>query len=123
MGSLLVCLRKTVHAFADFAEDVSAMDDRLELISLHDAGRNGSDGVRHVRVLVYGSGQVEVFGVDRPQYALRVVRVLVKRQLAVVMSAVGVLTNSRYWMRSPATAKRLRSVSAYFGRILTTLRM
>jgi hypothetical protein len=53
-------LEKTVHAFADCNEDVSAMDQGLELILLHDAGTSGSDGDGHVYVLAHGSGEVEV---------------------------------------------------------------
>jgi hypothetical protein len=118
----LASLGKIVHAFADFDEDVSAMDEGLTLILLNDAGRNGSDGDSHVLVLVHGSGQVEVFDVGRHQCALGVVRMLLSRHLAVVMSAVEVLTSPRYWMRLPPTVKRMRSVSTYYGRILVTIR-
>lgn len=47
---------KPVHAFADFEENLSVVDDTLELVLLHDNGDS------HLPVVVHRS--VEVFDVD-----------------------------------------------------------
>jgi hypothetical protein len=61
----LASLGKTVHSFADFNEDVSIVDEGLELVLFHDAGGNYFDWDSHVLVVLHGSVQVEVFDVDR----------------------------------------------------------
>jgi hypothetical protein len=103
-----VSFGETVHTFADFDDNVSDVEEGLELVLLRDAGRNDFDGDSHVLVMVHRSVQVEVYEVDR--LALRVDRTLLKRHLAVVMSAVGVLTSPGDWMRLPLTMKRIRLV-------------
>jgi hypothetical protein len=44
----LTSFANTVHAFADFDENVSVVDEGLELVLLHDAGRNHFNGDSHV---------------------------------------------------------------------------
>ena len=45
---------------------MSIADEGIDLVLLHNAGRNDFDGDSHELVLVHGSVPVEVFGVDRP---------------------------------------------------------
>jgi hypothetical protein len=40
----LSSLRKAVHALADFDENMSVVDERSEIVLLHNAGRNDFDG-------------------------------------------------------------------------------
>jgi hypothetical protein len=88
----LAGLGKTVHAFVDFDDNVSAVDEVLMLVLLHDAGRNDFDWVSHVFVLVHGKFLMSIV----MSLALGVDRTLLKRMLAVVMSAVGVFTSPNY---------------------------
>jgi hypothetical protein len=43
----LARLGKTVHAFVAFDDNMSVVDEGLELVLLHDAGRNDFDGIQH----------------------------------------------------------------------------
>jgi hypothetical protein len=77
---------------------VSVVDEGFELVLLHDAGRNDFDGDLHLLVMIHRSVEVEVFDVDRHELYIGSGqdRTLLKRNLAVVRSAVGVLTSPGY---------------------------
>lgn len=57
-------LGETVHAFADFNEDMSIVDKAGQLVLFHDASRNGPDGDAHVFVMVHWSVEIEVGDID-----------------------------------------------------------
>jgi hypothetical protein len=61
---------KTVYAFADLDENMSVVDEGLELVLLHDAGWNDFDGDSHIFVIVSGSVQVKYFDVDRREFCI-----------------------------------------------------
>jgi hypothetical protein len=50
----LASLGKTVYALADFDENMSVVDEGLELVLFHATGRNDSDGDSCVFVMVHG---------------------------------------------------------------------
>jgi hypothetical protein len=79
------------------ARTVSVVDEGFELVLLDDADRNDFYGDSHVLAMVHGSvfKQISLMSIVM-NFASGVDRMLLKRSLAVVRSAVGVLTSPGY---------------------------
>ena len=73
--------RETVHTLADFEESMFMVDEGLELVLLHDVGRDDFDMDSHVFVTVHGSVQVKVFDVDRHEFGIGIGQDAVKEAL------------------------------------------
>ena len=59
------CLRKAVHAFADFGQDVVVVDEGLQLVLSHDVRWDIFDGDPNILVARHWCAEVEIFDVDR----------------------------------------------------------
>ena len=118
----LTSLGKTVHVFMDLDDNMSVVDERLEQVLLHDAGRNFFDGDSHAFVIVHGSVRIKVFDADRRAFCIRSGQDAVKRHFDVLVSAQGVPTSHGYWLRLLPTVKWMRLVSASSGRTLAPIR-
>jgi hypothetical protein len=84
---------------------VAAVNELLELVLLHDAGRKDFDGDSRVIRLIHGSLRVESLVSIVINFALEVDRTRLKRRLTVVMSAVGAVTSPGCWIEV-ATMRR-----------------
>jgi hypothetical protein len=81
-----------------------------------------SDGASYVLFMINGGVQVKSLMSIVTNFVLGVDGTLLKRHLAVVMPAVGVLTSPTYWMKLPPTVNRMHLVSVFSGHTLATTR-
>ena len=63
-------LGEPIHAFADFNVDVLVVDERGEIILLHDGDGDDGDWYLHVFVFIHGSVEVKVFDVAGHEFCV-----------------------------------------------------
>jgi hypothetical protein len=85
----------TIHASAEFNEKESVVDEVLELLLLHDGGRNASD-LMEIRICsCWSMGVLQPLMLIIMNFAFGVDRTLLDRIMAILISAVEMATSPR----------------------------